>query len=157
MKKAKLTIELVPETCWFSNLRSELTPQQWDRVRHRCYLNANYRCQVCGGKGKKWPVECHEIWHYDDINHVQKLTGTIALCPACHEVKHIGHARIKGRETQALKHLARVNGWTITQARNYMFDCFRKWSGRSDYEWALDCTWLSRFHIKLEETRGADH
>lgn len=51
--------------------------------------------KVCGGRGEKWPVECHEMWQYDDKNHVQKLAGLIALCPDYHKVKHIGYASIK--------------------------------------------------------------
>jgi hypothetical protein len=72
----KLTVELVPETSWYSNLRSELTEEQWDTVRRRCYVAADYRCEVCGGRGPKWPVECHEVWSYDDLEHVQTLVRT---------------------------------------------------------------------------------
>jgi hypothetical protein len=133
----------VPETCWYSNLRSELSKDQWDRVRSRCYRKAHDRCEVCGGRGRRWPVECHEIWHYNDTTHVQKLMGTIALCPACHEVKHIGHAGIRGRQAQALNHLARVNGWTVAEARKYMHSCFTRWSGRSEFQWGLDLDWLT--------------
>src|SRR6266487_470536 len=28
----RLTVELVPTTCWFSNLRSELSKDEWDRL-----------------------------------------------------------------------------------------------------------------------------
>jgi len=31
----KLTIELVPQTCWFSNVRSEVTSQMWDLLKKR--------------------------------------------------------------------------------------------------------------------------
>jgi hypothetical protein len=150
MNHPLLTIELVPETCWFSNLRSELTPEQWRHVRYVCYRNANYRCEICGGTGPKWPVECHEIWHYNDRAHVQTLKGLISLCPACHEVKHIGLAGHRGHQQRALKHLAKVNGWTAKEAKDYLYRCMRKWTGRSEYEWALDCSWLTKeFGIRL--------
>ena len=62
-KKIKLTIELVPKTAWYKNVRSEVSKDRWDELRKECYRNANYKCEVCGGTGPKWPVECHEIWH----------------------------------------------------------------------------------------------
>lgn len=141
---AKLTIELVPSTCWFTNLRSELKQSQWDKLRRKTYRNAHYRCEICGGKGDTHPVECHEIWHYDDEKHIQKLEGLIALCPACHEVKHIGLAGIKGRSKEAAAHLAFVNGWDIAQAKKYINQSFQKWEERSQHEWQLDITWLEQ-------------
>jgi hypothetical protein len=54
---------------------------------------------------------CHEVWSYHERTGVQRLEGFIALCDFCHEVKHIGLARKKGRERAALAHLAKVNGW----------------------------------------------
>ncbi|AKJ73572.1 hypothetical protein SP39_1 [Salmonella phage 39] len=79
---------MVPKTAWFTNLRSHLSKSNWDVVRKKCYAKANYKCEICGGKGTKHPVECHEIWDFG--NGKITLKGLIALCPSCHEVKHIG-------------------------------------------------------------------
>src|ERR1044071_5919999 len=98
----KLTIELVPKTCWCSNLRDHLSKEEWDVVKKYTSKNAGYICEICSGKGDKWPVECHEIWLYDDKRKIQTLERTIALCPSCHEVKHFGLASINGRSEQAL-------------------------------------------------------
>ena len=70
----KLTIELVPQSSWGNNLRSEanLSKGQWDKLRKESYRKANYKCEICGEKGPKWPVECHEIWHYDDEKHTRE-------------------------------------------------------------------------------------
>src|SRR5437588_2921912 len=92
-----LTVELVPSTCWFSNLRSELDKDDWDRLRHAVYERAGNYCEVCGQRGAQHPVECHEVWEYDDEHSVQRLSGLIALCPACHEAKHMGRASSMGR------------------------------------------------------------
>lgn len=35
-----LTIELGPQTCWFSNVRDQVSPQDWDRIRRQVYENA---------------------------------------------------------------------------------------------------------------------
>lgn len=36
-KKYKLDFEMVPEECWYANLRSVLSKQQWDAVRKDAY------------------------------------------------------------------------------------------------------------------------
>src|SRR5688500_8134041 len=51
LPRTLLTVELVPRTCWFSNLRSELSQDEWDRLRRSVYERAGNRCEVCGGKG----------------------------------------------------------------------------------------------------------
>ena len=137
-----LTIELVPSTVWYKNLRSELTSAQWDYIRKECYRKAGYVCEVCGGVGPKWPVECHEIWEFDDAHLTQTLRGLIALCPSCHEVKHIGLAGKRGRGSIAQNHLAKVNGWTTNQAQEYIRKAFQIWKKRSQKEWALDISWI---------------
>jgi len=81
----KLTIELVPSTAWYSNVRSNVSKEVWDIIRKKSYAKANYKCEVCGdvgtNQGVGHKVECHEIWHYDDDSHTQTLTGLISLCP----------------------------------------------------------------------------
>ena len=147
--KQKLTIELVPSTCWFTNLRSELSTSQWDKLRKATYRKAKYRCEICGGKGDKHPVECHEIWDYDDENHIQVLKGLIALCPACHQVKHIGLAKLRGKGEEAANHLKKVNGWNERQTQQYILEAFKIWNQRSQYQWQLDLTWLEQNGITL--------
>jgi hypothetical protein len=143
----RLTIELVPSTCWFSNVRSAVSTEEWDLIRHLVYRQAGHRCEVCGSRGPQHPVECHEIWHYDDEQLVQRLAGMTALCPACHEVKHIGFAGVRGRRDQAARHLAAVNGWTAEQTAAYIDDVFAVWASRSERRWALDLTALATYGI----------
>ncbi len=137
-----LTIELVPSTVWYKNLRSELTKAQWDHLRKNSYRAAGYVCEVCGGKGPKWPVECHEIWEFNDEEFTQTLKGLISLCPSCHEVKHIGLAGKRGRGENARSHLAQVNGWTEAHAQEYIEGAFSIWAERSLNEWTLDISWI---------------
>ena len=138
----KLPIELVPSTCWYTNVRSNVPVAEWDALRRAVYHRAKNRCEVCGGWGKTHPVECHEVWHYDDRARVQRLTGFTALCPDCHRVKHIGLANVQGKSVQALSHLARVNGWTAHESRAYVAEAFKLWARRSKYEWQLDTSLL---------------
>jgi hypothetical protein len=145
-----LTIELVPRTSWFSNVRELISQSEWDQVRKAIYQKANYLCEICGGRGKKWPVECHEIWLYDDKNRIQKLSGLIALCPSCHEVKHIGLAGVRGRADIAEAHLIEVNSWTRKQAEEYLEKVKAVWRKRSHHNWTIDFTWLEeQFGIRV--------
>ena len=153
VSQPRLTIELVPATCWFSNVRSAL-PGHWDLIRRSAYQKAGYVCEVCGGKGSRHPVECHEVWRYDDENLRQVLTGMVALCPPCHEVKHIGLATKRGRRREALEHLARINGWSHERASEYVQECFEEWQLRSLDEWSVDFSVLREYGVAEEALVG---
>jgi len=77
----------------------------------------------------------------------------IALCPACHQVKHIGFANVKGKGTQARAHLARVNGWTLEQADDHINEAFRVWAQRSQGPWTLDLEGLRPYVLGSEYDR----
>jgi hypothetical protein len=141
-EKPTLTIELVPSSSWYNNVRSNVPPAQWDQLRHRCYQDAGHHCEICGGQGPEWPVECHEIWQYNKTTAVQRLVRLIALCPRCHEVKHIGLTEMNGGLARAVRHLAKVNGWTKTKALRYVDHCYDVWNRRSLIQWTLDLSWL---------------
>lgn len=148
-----LTVELVPSTCWFSNVRDHVSRPIWDKLRKATYKQAQYRCEVCGGRGDRHPVECHEIWHYDDLNHLQTLEGLTALCPSCHQVKHIGLAGLQGYGQQAESHLAKINGWSQGQTDAYLKTVWEIWHQRSRHDWSLDFSWLDRFNIHISSKR----
>lgn len=134
----KLTIELVPETVFFKNVRSEVSKEKWDIIRRKAYQKANYKCGICGGVGNRHPVECHEVWEYDDEKHIQTLKGFIALCPRCHGVKHIGLSQMRGLYDNCVEHLAKVNGWKEKEAEKYVEKCFGVWEERSTHDWKLN-------------------
>ncbi|MEM0630042.1 hypothetical protein AAFL49_10080 [Klebsiella michiganensis] len=146
----RLTIELVPRSCWFINVRSAVSASDWARLRKDTARKAGWQCQICGGKGPKWPVECHEIWHYDDENQCQTLTGLISLCPSCHEVKHMGLSELRGKKEEAVAHLALVNGWALDGAFDYVDEAFELWIKRSEHAWKLDISWLKERGISLK-------
>lgn len=149
--KLKLPIELVPRTSWFTNLRSLMTASQWDVVKRDCYKKAGHRCEVCGGKGHKHPVEAHEIWEYDDEAHTQTLTGTIALCPPCHQVKHMGLQMKKGvaHFERAATHFMIVNDLSIEIAETLIFNAFAQHNVRSQHDWIVDVSWVEREYPQL--------
>lgn len=148
-KKLILTSELIPQTCFYTNVRSNVSKSEWDRIRKKSYKQYNNVCGVCGDSGKNQganhAVECHEIFEYDDINHVQKLVALIALCPYCHKCKHPGLAQINGETEIVIAQLMKVNGMTKKEAEDYLEECFKVWQERSQHNWALDITFLVEF------------
>ena len=146
--ETRLTVELVPSSCWYTNVRSNVSTAVWDRLRRKVATEAGQRCEVCGGRGRRWPVECHEVWHYDDATKVQRLERLVALCPACHQVKHAGFASKQGRLGAVIDHLAAVNGWSVEDAALYLEVVFEEWAARSRHRWTLDISALrSRYGL----------
>lgn len=82
------------------------------------------------------------MWNYDDATRVQRLERLVALCPACHEVKHAGLASKRGRLPAVIDHLAKVNGWSPEDARLYLAVAFEQWAARSRHAWTLDNSML---------------
>lgn len=148
-----LTVELVPSTCWFSNVRDHVSKSIWDKLRKATYRQSNYKCEICGDRGSKHPVECHEVWHYADDKYIQTLKGLIALCPNCHRVKHIGLAKLQGYGEQAETHLSKVNGWSQSQTDTYLEKVWDIWQERSCHVWNLDFSWLESHNLKIQPKR----
>jgi hypothetical protein len=151
LKKLKLEVELVPRSCFYSNLRSNLSKRDWEYLRQQTIATANYHCEICGSDGGSNSLECHEIWKYDDEELVQSLIGLVALCKACHRSKHMALARHKGWEDAAERHLMRVNQWDRQTLNIYLEDAFQLYEERSNKTWQLDITWLVQYDIVIPE------
>lgn len=152
MGKIKLTIELVPSTSFFSNVRSVLPQSEWDRLRKASYAKAGHKCEICKGtgieQGYRHPVECHEIWEYRK-DGTQYLKGLISLCPRCHQVKHIGRSMKVGLKKKVLAHIGKVNKWTKEEVQNYIGFCFQEHKERSKIQWNLNLSILTeKFGVK---------
>lgn len=136
----KLTIELVPSTSWYNNMRSLMSKAKWDILRKKVYADYNYRCGICSMNNIT--LHCHEIWEYDDLNHLQKLNGFITLCKLCHWVKHIGLAGIRASEGQLdfeeiIQHFIKVNNCNRKTFESYRNEAFRIWEERSKHQWQI--------------------
>lgn len=151
----KLTIELVPENAWGANLRSELTDSAWDKLRRRVYEAAGHRCEICGGRGGRHPVECHERWTYLEAGRTMRLDGLVALCPLCHGAKHYGFSFRAGRGERILAHMAEVNGTHVAEMEAYAKEALEGQARRSLMSWTLDLTWLETAHPDLAGKRRA--
>lgn len=150
----KLQIELVPQSCWYSNTRKHLKKRYWDTIRKYHYSKANNLCEICGGKGENHPVECHEVWIYNEKTLVQKLGYFQAICPLCHEVKHIGLAGILGNGIRAFKRFKKLNNFDKETAAEIIKAVFKQWRIRSQFKWKLDIERLKKYGIDTNELRS---
>jgi len=146
-KELQLRIELVPYTSWYDNLRKHIERKDWDKIRQKAYADYEYRCGICGTEGK---LNCHEIWEYDDKNHVQKFVGFVALCDLCHHVKHIGLAGILAERGEldyekVVEHFIKVNNCDRGTFMKHRRKAFQQWQERSDHEWQVDLGEYAKF------------
>lgn len=140
MSELKLTIELVPRPLWNSNLHNLLRRREWEEIRKQVIAQYNNHCGICGAGGM---MICHEIWYYDDANHIQRLTGFIALCTMCNGCKHMGRSRNLANQGKLSResvvgHFCRVNGISIEEFLPVCRSAFSQWRERSEYEWTQD-------------------
>lgn len=142
----RLFVDLIPSTCWFTNVRSCVHPTDWDRLRAYVYKRANNRCECCQAVGR---IEAHERWRYDNQKKVQKLMRIIALCRDCHETTHMGFATIRGRGDAAKEHLMRVTGLSDEEAKEHIEIAFALWNERSNCDWELDLSLITDNGVKL--------
>lgn len=139
----KLNFELVPDSCWCSNLRSNLPKAAWDVIRKKAYARANGKCMICGAPTAR--LEAHERWDYNDQTKVQSLKDIVAVCKPCHEVIHIGRTQLIGKEEQACRHFLNVNNCSYADYRKALGEANAKNRERSRHEWQLNVDNLKKF------------
>jgi hypothetical protein len=148
----KLEIDLVPQTAWYSNLRTKISKKDWDEIRKRSYSETGNKCAICGAEEK---LNCHEIWEYDDEKYIQKLKGFIALCDDCHMIKHIGFAGIQNSKglldmNKLIKHFMKVNDVDRKTFDIHYEKSFEMWKGRSQHNWKTDLAEWSKLVIPID-------
>ncbi len=140
----KLDFELVPDGCWYSNLRSILSAKEWNFLKSEAKERAGGKCMICGKKTDR--LDAHERWSYDIENGVQKLEDIIAVCKDCHSVIHIGYTQLKGNEERAEKHFMKVNNCNYAEFRKVLGQAILLHKERNLVpEWKLDLTYLKRY------------
>ena len=150
----KLTIELVPRTCWYANLRKTMPKGKWDRLRRTVYAKASYKCEICGATDRR--LHCHEMWTYDDKTRIQKLHGFICLCDLCHHVKHIGLAEILADRGELdfnalVRHFTKVNQVAKNDFEAHRARAFEQWRERSTHKWKTD---LGKYASLVKATKS---
>ncbi|MES9899407.1 MAG: HNH endonuclease [Sedimenticola sp.] len=116
-------------------------------VKKRAYQQSNNKCSICGGTGPKWPVEAHEVWNYNEDEKIQTLVNIVALCPPCHQTKHIGLAIKRNKFKEVITHFKAINGISENKAMEYIEDAFKTFEKRSEYKWKTDLSLLREINI----------
>lgn len=147
-----LFVDLIPSTCWFTNVRTCVSQKDWERLRRMITRRAGRTCEACGaGEGRavrRW-LEAHERWAYDERTGVQALRRLICLCSSCHLVTHFGHANVTGRTEEAFAHLCSVTGMDQHQAWAHVRAAEELWIARSRRVWELDLSVLTDAGVTL--------
>jgi hypothetical protein len=147
-----LFVDPVPESCWFSNVRTCVSERDWERLRRMITRRAGHRCEICrrpeDRDQRRW-LEAHERWAYDERTGVQALRRLICLCSECHLSTHMGFANVTGRTDQAIAHLQVVTGMTDAEADDHIADAARRWAEQSGRTWALDLSILTDAGVTL--------
>lgn len=153
----ELFADPIPSTSWFTNVRSAVSPQDWDRLRRMVYRRAGGRCEACGsrpGPEAGLFLEAHERFAYDDSRGVQALRRLICLCTACHATTHYGLTSLRGRGDQALIHLCAVTGMSEAEAIRHLDAAFALWQQRSQMLWELDLSILTGTGVAVVRPAG---
>jgi len=157
---AGLFVDLVPSSCWFTNVRSCIAPADWTRLRRTVLERAGQVCEACGAGPDRdtgrW-LEAHERWAYSERSRadggpVQTLRRIICLCTPCHRVTHLGRVITVDGDAAAraaFDHLRAVTGMTDDQAGAHIDAAFTRWEWRSQLTWALDVRVLTDAGITL--------
>lgn len=149
MEKFKLNFELVPDGCWYSNLRTLLKPKDWDVLRKDAYKRANGKCMICSRPALR--LEAHERWSYDEKKKIQKLVDIIAVCHSCHSVIHIGRTQLLGDEEKAIKHYLKVNKCSYSDYIKNLGEANARHKELNKVdEWQLDLSVLKKIIGNLE-------
>ncbi len=144
MDKKILKIELVPDGCWYSNLRAVLSAKEWNYIKAKAKERAGGKCAICGKKTNY--LDAHEQWSYDEKKGVQKLIGIIAVCKDCHSVIHIGRTSLVGNIEKAENHYLKVNGATYAEYRAALKKANEEHRRRNEVsEWSLDISYLKDY------------
>jgi hypothetical protein len=157
---AGLFVDLVPRSCWFTNVRTCVSQRDWERLRRMILRRARHACEACGAtedrETRRW-LEAHERWSYDERTGVQSLRRLICLCSPCHLVTHFGYANVTGRTEEAFAHLRAVTGMSQAQAWEHVRAAEDRWIARSGRTWELDLSILTDAGITLARPgRAAD-
>jgi len=115
-----LFVDLIPATCWFTNVRSCVSTRDWERLRTLVYGRAGNRCEACGaGVNREHQVwlEAHERWDYHHTSRTQRLRRLVCLCA--------------------------VNHWTRADAEAHIAAAASLWRFRSETDWSLDLSILT--------------
>lgn len=104
----KIIPVLVPKPLWRINAHALLAKETWHRIRCDTFARDNHLCVICG---QRLPLECHEVFSYDDTTGIALLKKLESRCTDCHACNHLGRLRKQSPEEfkQALIRIGSIN------------------------------------------------
>ena len=155
-----LPIELIPKSMHQYNVRARITEEQWKavcKVVHKKNVGNKWHCQVCHQKGTtqgfNHPVECHEVWEFDDKTRTQKLVNLKTLCPLCHKFTHLGLATKQGFANTVKEHGLRIRRMSISSIEKELKQQYSIANERGQYNWKLDLTYMNNPKFSFLKTK----
>ena len=117
-----------------------MSESKWNEISQDVIRKADNACEICGSEKK---VVCHEVWQYDDKQHIQKLKGFKAICRMCYAVKHFGMSQVIAMKgylnlNEVIKHFCKVNGVSWDDFNKHKEKEFAKHRERSSHKWKTD-------------------
>lgn len=141
-----LFVDLIPSSCWFTNVRSCVSARDWKVIRDMVTSRADNRCEACDetpNADNSVKLAVHERWEYDNQTHTQILRRLICLCTECHNATHFGRAQMYGGGADAAAHIMKVNHWSEEMTRENIDNSFQVWRARCEVDWSLDLSILT--------------
>ncbi len=140
-----LFVDLIPTSCWFTNVRTCVSPPDWARVK--ALVGAPSIAARCAVPGPNHRTGCgcrHTNAGPTTIRPGYRPCGRwCPYPPAGHRTTHVGFAEVTGQDPQAHAHLRTVNGWSIADADAHIAMADRVWRARSAVDSSLDLSILT--------------
>lgn len=154
-KEMVLTIEAIPSSLWFKSVYRMVDKATWKAIREEVIDATNGFCEVCNRPGN----QCHEVWSYDDVKHVQRFERFTLLCQACHNIKHIGWSELQRNSGQVdfdylVYHYCKVNHCSEQRFEFDKAKAMRLFRERSRHQWSQDFSVLED-HLPSGKTKRA--
>jgi len=153
-----LCIDMIPQKCWFNNVRKHIKASNWNILRNFIYNRVDNKCECCNVlKTAENPLEAHERWDYDNINKIQKLIRLVALCRKCHLSTHMGYANVTGRRKEARQHLMEVRNFTEEEFEKHYEEVGNLWVIRNNIDYILDISLITNNGFELLNSSIKNH
>lgn len=130
LRELKLLPVLIPRPLWGINAHDLVERDCWEKIRRDTFLRDKKRCVICGKQG---PLECHEVFTFDDANGIATLARLESRCSTCHACNHLGrlYKRNPPGFKQALVYLAKINKMQPQEVIDLVKDAFKLHKART--------------------------
>lgn len=78
-----LTMPNVPLPLHALAPRNIVGPTEWNKIRKRCYVNANWKCEICGKELNPGEAQAHEVYSYDYKKQEAVFERPVCVCKTC--------------------------------------------------------------------------